>query len=62
MLVYFTQFTDINECITDLHDCTEEERCINTLGGFVCQPRVHCPAGFAPDSVTGKCKGKEKMV
>ncbi|XP_050690490.1 fibulin-2-like isoform X2 [Eriocheir sinensis] len=50
------QCLDINECIAGIDDCIQGERCINTLGGFVCQPHVRCPAGLAPDSATGECK------
>lgn len=60
--VYLIYFTDINECIAGIHDCTQGERCINILGSFVCQPHVHCSAGLAPNSATGECEGKEDCL
>lgn len=56
------QCLDINECIAGIDDCIQGERCINTLGGFVCQPRVRCPAGLAPDSATGECKDVDECA
>ena len=28
---------DLNECITHRHDCSDNESCINTDGGFYCK-------------------------
>lgn len=27
---------DIDECVADRHECTDEEICINSIGSFVC--------------------------
>ena len=57
-MIFWFNFADIDECNVGLDDCSRVEKCINTLGSYVCQPRVHCSAGFGPDPVTGECKGK----
>lgn len=50
--------TDIDECSTGLDDCSLlSQRCINTLGGYLCIPRRRCSAGYATDPVTGTCQG-----
>nr|XP_027216674.1 fibrillin-2-like isoform X4 [Penaeus vannamei] len=54
---------DVDECGAGLHNCTLSiERCINTLGGFICRPRRRCNAGFAPDPVTGRCKDVDECL
>ncbi|XP_054472729.1 fibulin-2 isoform X3 [Anoplopoma fimbria] len=37
---------DDDECATGTHGCRPGERCVNTVGSFVCQPRAACPAGY----------------
>ncbi|XP_052330497.1 fibulin-2-like isoform X2 [Oncorhynchus keta] len=37
---------DVNECVTSMHSCQASERCVNTVGSFVCETTVTCPAGF----------------
>ena len=39
---------DINECKTDLHNCSDEQTCINTDGSFTCE----CKHGFTGDGLT----------
>ncbi|KAK7080216.1 hypothetical protein SK128_014535, partial [Halocaridina rubra] len=57
------QCLDIDECGTGLHNCTaQSERCINTLGGFICRTRRRCSAGYALDSVTGECKDVDECL
>ncbi|XP_037784060.1 fibrillin-2-like isoform X6 [Penaeus monodon] len=54
---------DVDECGAGLHNCTlSVERCINTLGGFICRPRRRCSAGFVPDPVTGRCKDVDECL
>ncbi|XP_068598546.1 fibulin-2 [Brachionichthys hirsutus] len=37
---------DVDECLTGSHSCRPSERCVNTVGSFVCELRVTCPAGY----------------
>ncbi|XP_067444511.1 fibulin-2 isoform X2 [Thunnus thynnus] len=36
---------DVDECVTNTHSCRPSERCVNTVGSFVCELQVTCPAG-----------------
>ncbi|XP_041129580.1 fibulin-2-like isoform X2 [Polyodon spathula] len=37
---------DVNECLTDSHNCQARERCINTIGSFKCEKEIVCPPGY----------------
>uniref|UniRef100_A0A3Q1FP78 Fibulin 2 n=1 Tax=Acanthochromis polyacanthus TaxID=80966 RepID=A0A3Q1FP78_9TELE len=37
---------DVDECATHTHSCRPRERCVNTVGSFVCELQVTCPAGY----------------
>ncbi|XP_041638767.1 fibulin-2 isoform X1 [Cheilinus undulatus] len=37
---------DVDECATNTHSCRPSERCVNTVGSFVCELQVNCPAGY----------------
>lgn len=37
---------DINECRTGSAGCKNYERCVNTLGSFICQSLIQCRPGF----------------
>uniref|UniRef100_A0A6Q2X8X7 Fibulin 2 n=1 Tax=Esox lucius TaxID=8010 RepID=A0A6Q2X8X7_ESOLU len=37
---------DENECVTNSHICQNSERCVNTLGSFVCERKSPCPVGY----------------
>ncbi|XP_026117030.1 fibulin-2-like [Carassius auratus] len=37
---------DMNECVTNTHTCQAEERCVNTIGGFVCERQISCSSGY----------------
>uniref|UniRef100_UPI003AAB775A fibulin-2 n=1 Tax=Centroberyx gerrardi TaxID=166262 RepID=UPI003AAB775A len=37
---------DVNECVTNTHSCRPSERCVNTVGAFICERLVTCPAGY----------------
>ena len=34
---------DIDECVTDQNNCTENANCNNTNGGFICE----CSSGYS---------------
>ncbi|CAG6016198.1 unnamed protein product, partial [Menidia menidia] len=37
---------DVDECVSNTHRCRPSDRCVNTVGSFVCRPQVTCPAGY----------------
>uniref|UniRef100_A0A8C1ZP30 Fibulin 2 n=1 Tax=Cyprinus carpio TaxID=7962 RepID=A0A8C1ZP30_CYPCA len=37
---------DVNECVTNTHTCQANERCVNTVGGFVCERQISCSSGY----------------
>uniref|UniRef100_A0A672LAD4 Fibulin 2 n=1 Tax=Sinocyclocheilus grahami TaxID=75366 RepID=A0A672LAD4_SINGR len=39
-------FADVNECVTNTHTCQADERCVNTVGGFVCERQISCSSGY----------------
>ncbi|KAL1021500.1 hypothetical protein UPYG_G00014060 [Umbra pygmaea] len=43
---------DINECSTSPRPCQMHERCINTVGSFVCQLQITCPPGYQVNNDT----------
>ena len=45
---------DIDECADGMHDCGEDEECINTYGDFRCRGQQACADGFRNDG-TGNC-------
>ena len=50
---------DIDECSNDLHNCSSDQVCHNTVGGFSCS----CREGFVfgSDGVTCECKNKKRL-
>ena len=48
--------TDINECVTGVHNCTQSQQCVNRPGSFVCE----CASGY--ESSNGVCEGKYLYV
>ncbi|XP_042211836.1 fibrillin-2-like isoform X3 [Homarus americanus] len=53
---------DIDECSTGLDDCSVTERCMNTLGSYICRLRRRCSAGYVPDPTTGECKDVDECT
>ncbi|XP_035376185.1 fibulin-2 isoform X2 [Electrophorus electricus] len=37
---------DLNECVTNTHTCQHHERCVNTVGAFMCEKQMSCPSGY----------------
>uniref|UniRef100_A0A669CB90 Fibulin 2 n=1 Tax=Oreochromis niloticus TaxID=8128 RepID=A0A669CB90_ORENI len=37
---------NVDECMTGAHSCKPSQRCVNTVGSFVCELQVTCPAGY----------------
>ncbi|XP_072521507.1 fibulin-2 isoform X2 [Salminus brasiliensis] len=37
---------DLNECVTNAHTCLANERCVNTVGAYVCERQISCPSGY----------------
>lgn len=48
--------TDIDECTTKTHNCSENATCTDTAGSFVCE----CKAGFTGNGTY--CQGKANAV
>ncbi|CAO2605911.1 Fbln2 [Lemmus lemmus] len=51
---------DINECVTDLHTCTRDEHCVNTLGSFKCYKSLTCEPGY--ELTDGECTDVDECV
>uniref|UniRef100_A0A1I7W651 EGF-like domain-containing protein n=1 Tax=Heterorhabditis bacteriophora TaxID=37862 RepID=A0A1I7W651_HETBA len=51
-----TWCTDIDECLTGLHNCDENANCINYQGGFSCK----CKTGYSGSGIKGDCSGTNR--
>jgi len=46
--------TDIDECMDNTDNCTQQQECVNTAGSFTCS----CLVGFRPSSTSPSlCEG-----
>ena len=46
--------SDVDECVTNNHDCDDNAMCINTVGGFHCT----CNMGYTGVGTEGNCTSK----
>ena len=37
---------DIDECTTGVHNCTQNQQCVNRPGSFICE----CASGYEPSN------------
>ena len=44
-------YIDIDECSTGVHNCTQNQRCVNSPGSFICE----CISGYG--LTNGVCEG-----
>uniref|UniRef100_A0A8C2JR53 Fibulin-1 n=1 Tax=Cyprinus carpio TaxID=7962 RepID=A0A8C2JR53_CYPCA len=51
---------DVNECVTNTHTCQANERCVNTVGGFVCERQILCSSGYQLSN--GVCEDIDECV
>lgn len=51
---------DVDECVTGTHRCGRGQRCVNTLGSFVCEQRAACPAGH--QLTDGVCEDMDECL
>lgn len=51
---------DVDECALNTHNCARSERCVNTVGSFVCVPEVMCQPGFLLEE--GVCQDINECV
>ena len=47
---------DIDECSTGVHNCTQNQQCVNRNGGYQCK----CVSGY--ELLDGNCEGKYCIV
>ncbi|KAL2090748.1 hypothetical protein ACEWY4_013011 [Coilia grayii] len=36
----------VDECLTNTHTCRANERCVNTVGAFMCERQLSCSSGY----------------
>ncbi|XP_007573393.1 fibulin-2 [Poecilia formosa] len=51
---------DVDECQSNTHSCRPNQRCVNTLGSFLCELQVRCPAGYQMKS--GVCQDIDECI
>ena len=46
----------MDECSTGVHNCTQDQKCVNRLGTFICE----CASGY--ELINGICEGNEIQI
>lgn len=54
-LFFFFWSPDVNECVTNTRTCQPNERCVNTVGAFMCERQISCSSGYQLRN--GECEG-----
>ena len=49
-------YVDIDECTTGVHNCAQDQCCVNTPGGYYCE----CFSGY--EIIGGVCKGNSNLT
>ena len=52
-----TVYSDVNECLSLLHDCHQNATCTNTIGSYGC----NCDTGFSGNGKQCKSTWRKKM-
>ena len=47
---------DIDECSTGVHNCTQNQQCVNMPGTFICE----CVSGY--ELLNGNCEGNQHAM
>ena len=55
---FLFSFSDVDECVTNSHNCDDNAMCINTVGGFHCM----CKMGYTGIGTEGNCTSKVSAV
>ena len=50
-LIWSLTLLDIDECTTGVHDCKQNQQCVNIPGSFICE----CVIGY--ELLNGTCQG-----
>ena len=50
--------SDVDECVTNMHNCDDNAMCINTVGSFHCM----CNMGYSGIGTEGNCTSKISAV
>lgn len=53
-------WTDINECQTGTHGCTDGLRCDNTIGSYICARITGCGTGYTLNLASGLCEDDDE--
>lgn len=51
---------DVNECVINSHTCKPNERCVNTVGAFMCERQISCSSGYQLRN--GVCEGRYSLL
>lgn len=53
-------FQDVNECAIGTHDCSEGQRCDNSIGSFICSRTAGCGTGYTLNYQKGVCEDDDE--